>query len=385
MLTTLDLRNFTVFRDARLEFSPGLNVLVGDNGTGKSHVLQLGFALLQVAASLDRKRPALDKDEDKDRGRRRLAEALMAAFRPDALERLVSHGSAASSVSAGFGQGGILTFSLCALSGATSRTGAGIGKARADEGHRKAQEAKTAGARSPEDHSPDDVLRLDVQAVEQKPGPCFLPWPGDMGCAGQISPAAGRACSPAACARLEAGASARPNRKGKGRAGTARILARIEDMLGVSVCGSGDRLCFVSGGRRREASLAAGGHRQLAQLALLLKTGRLRHHASLFWDDPEAHLNPRLQAGLAELLAELARNVQIILATHSLFLLRELDILKKQGKLKECAYFNLQAGPEGVEVQQACKAGWLGDFSSLGCAVAQAKRYMELIYAEESA
>ena len=62
-----------------------------------------------------------------------------------------------------------------------------------------------------------------------------------------------------------------------------------------------------------------------------------------------------------------------------------LDILKKQGKLKECAYFNLQAGPEGVEVQQACKAGWLGDFSSLGCAVAQAKRYMELIYAEESA
>lgn len=262
MLTTLDLRNFTVFRDARLEFSPGLNVLVGDNGTGNSHVLQLGFALLQVAASLDRKRPALDKDEDKDRGRRRLAEALMAAFRPDALERLVSHGSAASSVSAGFGQGGILTFSLCALSGATSRTGAGIGKARADEGHRKAQEAKTAGARSPEDHSPDDVLRLDVQAVEQKPGPCFLPWPGDMGCAGQISPAAGRACSPAACAKIEAGASARTNRKGKGRAGTARILARIEDMLGASVCGSGNRLCFVSGGRRREASLAAGGHRQ---------------------------------------------------------------------------------------------------------------------------
>lgn len=282
MLTTLDLRNFTVFRDARLEFSPGLNVLVGDNGTGKSHVLQLGFALLQVAASIDRKRPALDKD--KDGVRRRLAEALMATFRPDALERLVSHGSAASSVSAGFGQGGILTFSLCALSGATSRTGSGI-NARPDEGHRKAQEAKTAGAHSPEDHAPhapDDVLRLDVQAVEQKPGPCFLPWPGDMGCAGQSSLAAGRACSPAACAGLEAGASARPNRKGKGRTGTARILARIEDMLGASVCGSGNRLCFVSGGRRREASLAAGGHRQLAELALLLKTGRLRHHASLF-------------------------------------------------------------------------------------------------------
>ena len=43
MLKRLHLKNFTVFADANFEFSPGLNVLVGTNGTGKSHVLKLGY------------------------------------------------------------------------------------------------------------------------------------------------------------------------------------------------------------------------------------------------------------------------------------------------------------------------------------------------------
>jgi len=44
MLQRLHLRNFTVFEDADFEFGPGLNVIVGANGTGKSHVLKVGYA-----------------------------------------------------------------------------------------------------------------------------------------------------------------------------------------------------------------------------------------------------------------------------------------------------------------------------------------------------
>ena len=50
MITTLELSNVTVFNNARLDFSPGLNVLIGENGTGKSHVLKLGYILLQALA-----------------------------------------------------------------------------------------------------------------------------------------------------------------------------------------------------------------------------------------------------------------------------------------------------------------------------------------------
>ena len=51
MLKRLHLQNFTVFADADFEFGEGLNVLVGTNGTGKSHVLKLGYAIELACAS----------------------------------------------------------------------------------------------------------------------------------------------------------------------------------------------------------------------------------------------------------------------------------------------------------------------------------------------
>jgi DNA repair ATPase RecN len=44
MLKHLHVQNFTVFANAEFAFGPGLNVVVGANGTGKSHVLKLGYA-----------------------------------------------------------------------------------------------------------------------------------------------------------------------------------------------------------------------------------------------------------------------------------------------------------------------------------------------------
>ncbi len=40
MLTRLVLKNFTVFAEAEFRFASGLNVIVGENGAGKSHVLK---------------------------------------------------------------------------------------------------------------------------------------------------------------------------------------------------------------------------------------------------------------------------------------------------------------------------------------------------------
>src|SRR5690554_3520152 len=50
------LENFTVFEQARFELSPGVNVLIGENGTGKTHVLK---ALYAVTRELHRDPDAL--------------------------------------------------------------------------------------------------------------------------------------------------------------------------------------------------------------------------------------------------------------------------------------------------------------------------------------
>jgi len=40
----IKIENFTVFKDVEIEFSPGVNVFIGENGTGKTHLLKLLFA-----------------------------------------------------------------------------------------------------------------------------------------------------------------------------------------------------------------------------------------------------------------------------------------------------------------------------------------------------
>ena len=43
----------TAFSDATFEFVPGLNVIVGENITGKSHVLKMGYCILHSLYQLN--------------------------------------------------------------------------------------------------------------------------------------------------------------------------------------------------------------------------------------------------------------------------------------------------------------------------------------------
>ena len=55
MLQSLRIRNFTVFKGADLTFAPGLNVIVGANGTGKTHLPKLPYAVMAMGAEESRK------------------------------------------------------------------------------------------------------------------------------------------------------------------------------------------------------------------------------------------------------------------------------------------------------------------------------------------
>ncbi len=45
MIESLTLKNFTVFRDLTVEFSQGINVVIGENGTGKTHLIKAAYGL----------------------------------------------------------------------------------------------------------------------------------------------------------------------------------------------------------------------------------------------------------------------------------------------------------------------------------------------------
>ena len=84
-------------------------------------------------------------------------------------------------------------------------------------------------------------------------------------------------------------------------------------------------------GRKLRFSLEAEGLRKLGLLWKLIRNGLLEPGTVLLWDEPEANLNPELFPLVAEILLELQRNgIQIFAATHSYNFAKYLEIRRTE-------------------------------------------------------
>ena len=130
-----------------------------------------------------------------------------------------------------------------------------------------------------------------------------------------------------------------------------------------------------------EMPLVAEGVRKLGMLARLIATGALARDACLFWDEPETNLNPRLIRGVAEAILGVAKlGGQVILATHSLFLLREFEVLLSQDGYRRVPrrFFALGQGDDGVATQQGDQIEDVDPLALLDADLEQSNRYLEL-------
>lgn len=133
-----------------------------------------------------------------------------------------------------------------------------------------------------------------------------------------------------------------------------------------------------------EAPLLAEGHRKIAMIMRLISSGVLLESGYLFWDEPEANLNPSSQRAVANALTHLARHgVQIFAATHSTFLLREIEMAVAAAPKIDPQYIGLgrvstedgSAAPR-VLAASAVDIDNLPAVTSLDAEVAQADRYL---------
>jgi len=109
----------------------------------------------------------------------------------------------------------------------------------------------------------------------------------------------------------------------------SRLVLGLEDFLGGSVVQKGERFYVESkkGERSLEAHLLAEGHRKIAVLVHLINNGSIDKGTVLFWDEPEANLNPRLIRHIALFLRELANlGIQVFVTTHDYLLIGELSM-----------------------------------------------------------
>ena len=91
MISGLSLRNFTVFADEIFNFCDGINVVIGSNGTGKSHLLKMAYG----AARWSREMALREKGQgrpDRSTLQKELGGKLQRLYRPESLGRLSRRG-----------------------------------------------------------------------------------------------------------------------------------------------------------------------------------------------------------------------------------------------------------------------------------------------------
>jgi predicted ATPase len=345
MLNRLNLKNFTVFQDAEFKFSKTLNVIVGENGTGKTHVLKAAYA--SIAAMYEERRKVGHPPPTKTLLQSKIADKLENVFRPEYLGRLARRrqGRERCEVTLSFAR---KVHDLSFAFASNSKREVGIGT------------TPSSWITIPTAYLPTREL-LSIF-------PNFIPfyeghylefeetW-RDM------------------CAML-----GRPLQRGPKEGRIKALLEPLEKAMNGHVeLDRNGRFYLRTDEGRLEIPLVAEGQRKLAMLARLIATGALLEQGYLFWDEPEANLNPRLIKQVAQSIVDISRTgVQVFIATHSLFLLRELEIQMAAPEASlEGRFFGLHKIEDGsVCVDQSSSVSEIGDIAALEEELNQSDRYM---------
>ena len=130
------------------------------------------------------------------------------------------------------------------------------------------------------------------------------------------------------------------------------ILPKLEAMIDGTVDYEDDEF-FVRkhDGRKVNFSIEAEGFKKIGLLWQLLMNESITPGSVLLWDEPDANLNPKFLPTLVDCLLELSRHgVQIFLGTHSYLLAKYFDVKKsKEDSLKFCSLF-FESGNINCEV-----------------------------------
>lgn len=312
-LVRLELERFTAFEKASFDFASGVNAIIGENGTGKSHVLKLIYCL---AESIRRRTTGegLDQSVRKPELEDLLAEALAAVFQPDDLGRLV-------------------------------RRGVGRRKARVSATWRNDSTEHTIELTL----SSLGRLSLSESELPSLERSIFIPtrevltiFPGFIASYLRRESAFDRTVYDL-CLALDAKPLRGP--RDEIRAG---LLEPIEEALGGRVVNENGRFYLKLRDGDMEAPLVAEGVRKLGMLAYLIVNGSLTENGFLLWDEPEASLNPRLTRLTGNIALGLAHSgVQTWIATHDYLLTSELALASETRTDDATAFFALASEPDG--------------------------------------
>ncbi|MCD6595395.1 AAA family ATPase [bacterium] len=278
-IKSVKLKNFTAFNELKLNFSDGMNIFIGGNSTGKTHLLKVLYSACESTNS----------DVD-------FATKLLNVFLPSrkALGRLVRRHK---------------TSSRC-LTEVLSKNGESIRLSFSNHiKNAKSHKIKIEGISKWQDLNIKSIYIPVKEMLSNAPGFSSLYKNREI----HFSEVYADIIDKAYLSPLKGP----PDKKRK------KLLEILEYILSDKVHIQNEEFFL----KNIEFSLLAEGIRKIGLLWQLIQNGILTDGSILFWDEPETNLNPKLMKSVVEVLLELQRmGAQIFLATHSYVILKEFDL-----------------------------------------------------------
>ncbi|ETR71949.1 MAG: ATP-binding protein [Candidatus Magnetoglobus multicellularis str. Araruama] len=338
-ISALEIENFTVFKKANIEFSQGLNIIIGENATGKSHLLRLIYSILKTNNHL-----SINNSFNKTSFQRKAAQDLTNIFSVEKVGNLVHKSKndvKESTIKLDFSK---YTLKLI---------------------FRPKSEVEVAIEALPEKIFEKKAVFIPTKEILSIfPGFTLLYRRREI----EFDETYYDLCSALELPLLK-NIQSYPDKYD--------IIKSLEDILNGKIKIENGRFYLETMEKGSlEITIIAEGIRKIAMLSYLISNDSLDKDSILFWDEPESNLNPRLIKKIAKTLLKLSSHgVQLFIATHSLFLLKEIEIIKtKQSNIK---YFSLSMREDSIEVIQGNTIEDIDEFVSLDEELEQSERFMD--------
>ena len=316
MLEKIEFHKFTAFEDLTVTLSPGINIFIGENGTGKTHILKAGYAACDIVKSRD--------GNVLEASRLAFAEKINRVFYPSGrrIGRLVKR-------SRGRQKGDLKVVRR-------------LEKGKVGSLHLYISNQMIVPERA----------RVALRGWNERPlKTAYIPVKDMLANApGFVALNEYREVHfEEVYVDIIRNASLPPLRGPTGAKRT-KLLGKLQKAMDGKVTIKNEEFFLKNKHGDLEFTLLAEGYRKLGLLWLLIQNGTLSEDSILFWDEPETNLNPKLMRAVVEVLIELQRlGVQILLSTHDYVILREFDL--QTNRKDKLTFHSLYRNPESGEIE----------------------------------
>lgn len=284
MITRLKVNKFTAFDELDIQFSKGVNIFIGENATGKTHILKMLYSTCYVADS----NITIS-----------LSQKLNNVFLPDGIGRLARR-------SRGVSSGNFTVY------------------------------------RNDDDDDIDRYIKFSVSTKDKTDGKVTQSrWKKDYRYNVVYIPVKDMLANAPGFRSLYAlrniyfeevyndiiDRALLPPPVGKPTPERQRLMRLIEQAISGKIVVKNEHFYLHNRQGQLEFTLLAEGYRKLGLLYSLIQNETLAKSSILFWDEPEANLNPKLAKTIIEIILELQRmGVQVFLSTHDYVILKEFEL-----------------------------------------------------------